>query len=197
MIREVSSASKPVVRLPSEPEGEIEWESAEVNKMWKEVYDWWENDKHVFKQTNENPSSATGFDGYARLSLKRASMFLARVVLPQMNSASEVEWNRIFSFLSEIRQDKIFLTQSLPYILLHRPSEYNMVLETIRGDLSSNDEEAVDAAAEAVSHWALLSDKANVQTHAIRCCRRFDEEGHFSTTRRYQNLPESTRSHYQ
>lgn len=163
MILEVSSASKPVVRLPSEPNGEIEWESAEVDQMWHDVYEWWENEKHVIKQTNENPNFAAGFDGYTRLSLKRASMFLARVVLPQMDSASEDEWSKVLSFLSETRQDKIFLTQSLPYILLHRPSEYDMVLETIRGDLSSDDKEAVEAAAEAVSHWAFLGDEANVQ----------------------------------
>ena len=161
VIREVSSASKPIIRLPSEPEGEVEWELTEANQLWKDVYEWWENDRHVIQQTNQNPGFAAGFDGYARLTLERISMFLSRVVLPRMETANEEEWNTILSFLSETRQDKIFLTPALPYILLHRPDEYEMVASTVRGDLSSDDEGVVEAAAKAVSHWAYLSNEAN------------------------------------
>ena len=161
MIREVSSASKPIIRLTSEPQGEIEWERTEANQLWKDVYEWWENDRHVIQQTNQNPSFAAGFDGYARLTLERISMFLARVVLPQMETATEEEWNTILSFLSGTRQDKVFLTPALPYILLKRPDEYEMVVSTVRDDLSSDDEGAVEAAAKAVSHWAYLSNETN------------------------------------
>ena len=163
MIHEVSSASKPVIRLPSDLRGKIQWNLTEVRQMWKDVYEWWENDKHVIKQTNNDPNFAAGFDGYARQSLERISMFLARVVLPKMETANEDEWTTILSFLSETRQDKVFLTPTLPYILLHRPSEYDMVMKTIRDDLSSDDEKAVEAAAEAVSHWAYLGDETNVE----------------------------------
>ena len=163
MIREVSSASKPIVRLPSEPKGEIEWELTEANQMSKDVFEWWENDRHVIQQTNQNPGFAAGFDSYARLTLERTSVFLSRVVLPHMETTNEEEWNIILSFLSETRQDKVFLTPALPYILLHRPDEYKMVAKTIRDDLSSDDERAVIAAAKAVSHWTYLSNETNVE----------------------------------
>ncbi len=163
MIHEVSIASKPVIRLPSDPQGKIEWELSEVNQLWNDVNNWWENDKHAIKHVNNNPSHTNGFEDFARRSIERIGMFLSRVVLPQMEAANEEEWNTILSFLSETRQDKVFLTQALPYILLHRPSNCDMVLCTIRNDLASNDEKAVIAAAEAVSHWAYLGDETDVE----------------------------------
>ena len=163
MIHEVTSASKPVVRLPSEPQGEIEWELTEVNQMWNDVYEWWENDKHAIKRTNQDSRFAAGFDDNIRRSLERTSTFLARVVLPQMGTASEDEWTTVLSFLSDAREDKVYLTQALPYILLHRPNRFDMVLSTIRNDLASDEEKAVDAAALAVSHWAYLGDETNIE----------------------------------
>ena len=164
MIHEISIASRPVVLLPSETQGEIEWELTEVNKMWNDVYEWWENDKHAIKHVNNNPGLTSGFEEFARPSIERISMFLSRVVLPQMVTASEEEWEKILSFLSETRQDKVFLTQAMPYLLLHRPSEHEEVLNKIREDLSSGDEKAVNAAAEAVSHWAYLGEKKHVES---------------------------------
>ena len=163
MIHEISIASRPVVLLPSETQGEIDWELTEVNQMWNDVYKWWENDKHAIKHVNNNPGLTSGFEEFARRSIDRVSMFLSRVVLPQMETANEEDWDRILSFLSEARQDKVFLSQALPYILLHRPSELNMVQKTIRDALTSGGEKAVIAAAEAVSHWAYLGDEADVE----------------------------------
>lgn len=163
MIREVSSASKPIFRLPSEPRGQIEWDSAEVARMWQDVYEWWENDKHVIIRSNDEPNFAIGFDGYVRLSLKRTNRFLARVVLPKLDSTKEDEWTTVLAFLSETRRNKVFLTPSLPYVLIHRPSEYAMVFEAIRDDLSSDSEDAVESAAEAISHWAYLGDKTSAK----------------------------------
>lgn len=163
MIREVSNASNPVVRLPSEPQGKIKWDPTEVRQLWKDVFEWWENDKYVIKKTNQDPSFAAGFDDYARSTLERISMFLSRVVLPKMEAADEEEWMKIFSFLSETHKDNVFLTPALPYILLHRPDKYEMVVKIIRDDLSSDDENAVSAAARAVSHWAFLANEKNVE----------------------------------
>ena len=163
MIHEVSSASKPVVLLPSETRGEIDWDKTEVSLMWKLVYDWWENDKHAIKHVNNNPGHKSGFEEFARHSIKRIGMFLSRVVLPHMETAKEEDWKEILSLLSETRRDRVFLTQAMPYILLHRPSEHNVVLETIRDDLSSGDKEAVNAAAVAISHWAYLGDETDVE----------------------------------
>lgn len=163
MIHEISIASRPVVLLPSETQGEIEWELTEVNQMWIDVYEWWENDKHAIKHANKNPGLTGGFEEFARRSIERISMFLSRVVLPQMETANEEEWETILSFLSETCQDKVFLTQAMPYLLLHRPSENEEVLVKIRKGLSSGDEKAVNAAAEAVSHWAYLGDETDVE----------------------------------
>ena len=156
MIGEVSDTSKPIIQLPSELSGEIEWSPTEASQLWKTVYKWWENDKHAIKHVNANPNLTIGFENFARRSIERISMFLARVVLPKMDAADEDKWTTILSFLSETRQDKVFLTPALPYILLHRRDERDMVLETIHTDLLSEHEKAVEAAAKAVCHWAFL-----------------------------------------
>ncbi len=168
MIHDVSNMSRPVVRLPEEAQGKIEWSLAEAKELWKDVYEWWNNDKHAIrhaiKHSNQFSIHVLDYASYARHTTARISQFLARVVLPLLDSSHEEEWSQILSFLSETRQDKIFLTLSLPYILLHRSNEYDMVLKTIQDDLSSNDEEKVKAAAAALSHWAYLGDEPQV-TH--------------------------------
>ena len=93
MISEVSHTSKPIIQLPSELSGEIEWSPTEASQLWKTVYKWWENDKHAIKHVNANPNLTIGFENFARRSIERISIFLARVVLPKMDAADEDEWN--------------------------------------------------------------------------------------------------------
>ena len=153
-IREWSFSSKPTVEIPHEPKGTIEWNLEEIKKLWGKVLEWWENDKIVlaFEKSapflGSDPLSAT---------LKSLEMFLARTVLPGMDSASEDEWNKLLSFLSETRQNKVYMTRTLPYVLLHRSIEKDAVTQTILDDLSSVDEEAVIASARAVRHWLHLA----------------------------------------
>ena len=161
-IREISRSAKPIVQLPLEAEGKIEWAFSEAISVWEKVFGWWENDRRAIQHSNENPNFPRIFHNYARLTLERISMFLSRVLLPHMESASEEEWNKILSFLSVTRQDNTFLTPALPYLLLHRPDEFEMVKNAVLNDLSSSDEKAVAAAAQAVTHWAYLSEETDV-----------------------------------
>ena len=145
MILEVAAASKPVIQLPYDVKGYIDWNTAEANEMWKKVNEWWENEKSAFEYAQGRPEFFGGADRYARLSAERLGMFLARVNLPRMNTASEVEWNEILALLTETRQFEVFLTSALPYVLLHRSDDRDMVLQMIRDDLSSDNEKAVKA----------------------------------------------------
>ena len=161
-IREISRSTKPIVQLPTEAEGKIKWTLAEAFCVWEKVFEWWENDRRAIQHSNENPSFPRIFHNYARLTLERISMFLARVILPRMETASEEQWCNILSFLTETRQDNTFLTPALPYLLLHRPGEFEMVKNAVLNDLSSPDEKAVASAAQAVTHWAYLSEETDI-----------------------------------
>ena len=74
-----------------------------------------------------------------------------------MDSASEEEWKQVLGFLSEVRKHGIYLTMTLPYILLHRSIEVDKVMQTILDDLLSGEEKAVEASAKAVRHWVYLA----------------------------------------
>ena len=163
MILEVTDASKPVIHLPYELEEHIDWSSTEAIQLWKEAIEWWKNEKSAFEYAQGGPKFFGGADRYARASTERLGMFLARVILPRINAASEDELNRILAFLSETRQYEIFLTSALPYVLLHRSNERDMVLQMICDDLSSDNEKAVKAGAEAVRHWIHLADEDLVE----------------------------------
>jgi len=153
VIREWEWASKPVVQLPYEWEGKIEWSWDESRELWAQVVEWWQNDKIVFDRPIPsmvlNPIEA---------SVERAGMFLARAVLPNMDSASEDEWSEVLAFLSKTREYEIYLTPAFPYVLLHRPSKSEVLTQIVLDDLSSDDAKAVKASAEAVRHWIYLAD---------------------------------------
>lgn len=158
IICEWAFASKPVVQLPYEWEGKIEWSWDESWELWAQVVEWWQNDKIAFDR--QIPSSALNSMtlNFIEASVERAGMFLARAVLPNMDSASEDEWSEVLAFLSETREHEIYLTPAFPYVLLHRPSKSEALTQTIFEDLSSDDAKAVKASAEAVRHWIYLAD---------------------------------------
>ena len=85
-------------------------------------------------------------------------MFLARVVLPHMDWASEPDWNQVFAIVCETQERDIYLNAALPYVLLHRPNERNRIIQKILTDLSSDNEKAAIASAEAIRHWIHLAD---------------------------------------
>ena len=148
-------SSKPIVQLPHEPKGTIKWSSDETNTLWDKLTEWWKNSKLVFAYANHAFFVSTD---HISVNLENLGIFLARSVLPKMDSASEDEWNKVLEFLSEVRERGVYLTTALLYVLLHRPSEKDSVIQTILYDLSSSDEKAVIASAEAVRHWIYLDD---------------------------------------
>lgn len=153
IICEWALASKPVVQLPYEWEGKIEWSWDESWELWAQVVEWWQNDKIVFDR--QIPSMVLNS---IEASVERASMFLARAVLPNMDSASEDEWSEVLAFLCETREHEIYLTPALPYVLRHRPSKSEALTQIVLDDLSSGKAKAVKASAEAVRHWIYLAD---------------------------------------
>ena len=156
MILEVAFASKSIVQLPYESKGIIEWSLEETRELWQKMIEWWESVKVVL--VLEKPSSYPLGTERITSSLEYLGTFLARVVLPKMDSASEDEWKQVLGLLSEVREHEIYLTTTLPYILLHRSSEGDKVMRTILNDLSSGEEKAVEASAKAVRHWVYLAD---------------------------------------
>ena len=192
VIQEISCASKPIVQLPAEQQGKIEWNLADVKRLWKDVYEWWNSDKHLIRRSNNDPNFVGGFDSSARRTLKRLSQFLARVILPYMDSVNEEQWTQILSLLSETRQEEVFLTPALPYVLLHRPDKYDMVLDAIQGDLTSSNEDAVNAAAEAVSHWTYLGDETDVENPPFSLINDLTKRVIFRRPEGLKTLPESS-----
>ena len=154
MIFNAAFASKAAVNIPYEPTGIIEWSWDEAKKLWERSKEWWDNEKIALSIEKSSP-----FFGTEHISdnLERVGTFLARAVLPKMDSASEDEWNRVLAFLSETRQRGVYLSSVLPYVLLHRSSEREKVIETVLDDLSSDDEKAVQASARAIRHWVHLA----------------------------------------
>ena len=155
MILNAALASKAVVHIPHESKGIVEWNWDETKELWDKMLEWWDKEKIMFSIEKSAPFVGTE---YISASLDKVGMFLARAILPKMDSASEDEWNKVLAFLSETRQRGVSLTTVLPYVLLHRWSEKEKIIQTILDDLSSNNEEAVKASARAVRHWTHLAD---------------------------------------
>ncbi len=155
MIFNAAFASKPAVHIPYEPTGIIEWSLDETTKLWDKMIEWWDNEKIVLSIEKSSP-----FIGTEHISdnLDKVGMFLVRAILPRMDSASEDEWNKVLTFLSETRKRGVYLTMVLPYVLLHRSSEREKIIQAILDDLSSGNEKAVQASASAVRHWIHLAD---------------------------------------
>ena len=155
MILNAARSSKAIVHIPDEPRGKIEWSLDETKELWNKIIQWWDKKKVAF--SIEKSAPFVGIE-YISASLDKVGMFLARAILPKMDSASEDEWNKVLAFLSGARQRGVSLTTVLPYVLLHRSSEKEKIIQTILDDLSSNNEEAVKASARAVRHWIHLAD---------------------------------------
>lgn len=157
MIREVAMGSKPIVQLADEAKGLIDWSPEEARMLWLRALDWWNNDKALL--CNSQPTAL--FDGLGKDSilatLERFDLFLARAVFPYMDGRSEEEWKLILDFISEAKEQGIYLSMCLPYILLHRPGQIAEVESEIRSGLLVDSKSAVEASALAVRHWIHLS----------------------------------------
>lgn len=146
-------ASKPVVQLPEQITGLIEWNPEERREFWAIAIKWWKKNRVLLNVEKRNFAIGTSSVENA---FHHLVTVLARIVFPNMGSATEEEWNEVVAFVSEARQHQCYVTAALPYLLLHRPQALDDVIETICGDLSSGEEKAVKASARAVRHWVHL-----------------------------------------
>ena len=140
LIGSMAHASRPVVRVPYERKGFVDWSWRDAKKLWSKTIEWWHGDWR-------NVATA-----------RNAATFLWRAVLPKMDTASEADWKDVIVFLEEARQRGVFLTKAWPYVLIHRSSETQRVGRMIADDLSSDVKGAVEAGAHAVRHWIHLTD---------------------------------------
>ena len=155
MIHELALVSRPVVQLRGELQGIIEWSLSEIKELWEKTIAWWDNDKKALPTTETDNGFPTG---HIVDSVRSLGVFLARAVLPNMDAESDERWNKAMTFLSEARSLGVYLTMVLPYVLLHRPDKRNGITQTILGDLTSDDKEAVVASTTAVRHWIYLAE---------------------------------------
>ena len=150
LILEMAYVSKPIVHVPSEPMGFIEWSRDETRILWSKISEWWHNDKHALK-----PSSIFGSDSIIE-TVRNAGLFLRQALLPKMETATDDEWKEIVAFLEESRGHAVFLTAAWPFVLIHNPEYARKVDQIIDDDLSSDVEDAVEAGAHALRHWIHL-----------------------------------------
>ena len=152
LILAMARASRPIIHVPYEWKGLIDWSRKDAKILWLKVVEWWHNDKRAL-----HLGSFFRADGVIATA-RNAAMFLWRAVLPTMDAASEEDWKDILAFLQDTQQHGVYLTTAWSYVLIHRSSEVHRVGRMIINDLSSEVEEAVAAGAEALRHWIHLAD---------------------------------------
>jgi hypothetical protein len=152
-IYEASAVSRPLIPLSREDLSGVEWTQEEAKQLYLKARGWWTNDSEALKPGVSQTMGA----GSVRDTASRLGLFLSRIVLPKMESASEDEWKEVLALLAELRSVEAFPTLALPYILLHRPAESASVEKTIAEDIGSDNQDAIAAAVEAVRHWVHLS----------------------------------------
>ena len=135
LILEMAYVSKPIVHVPYEPMGFIEWSRDETRILWSKIGEWWHNDKHALK-----PPSIFGSDSIIE-TVRNAGLFLRQALLPKMETATDDEWKEIVAFLEESRGHAVFLTAAWPFILIHNPEYARKVDQIIDDDLSSDVED--------------------------------------------------------
>ena len=157
MTFEVSMATKPVVLLPDEVKGEIEWAPDEAKSFWVKALDWWNNNKAFLREDCDDTSFGGMGQDSILATLERFDLFLARAVFPYMKDGTEDEWSQILDFVSEAKDKGACLVACGPYILLHRPAQQAEVEADIRSSLATGAENAVKASSLAVRHWVHLA----------------------------------------
>jgi hypothetical protein len=157
MILEVSMATKPLVLLPDEAKGEIEWTADEAKLLWSKALDWWNNDKALLNEDR----GVDLFGGMGKDSilatLECFDLFLARAVFPYMKGWPDAEWTELLDFVYEANDKGACLARCRPYILVHRPERKAEVEHMIKSGLAEGAEITVDACSLAIRHWIHLA----------------------------------------
>ena len=156
-IRNASLATKPLFALKDERQGTLEWTDVESEKLYRLAISWWNNDKTAFDLVTRALPFQLLSSTQLIAAFKTLGHFLSRAVLPYMTWAKDEDWKELFLMIEELRTHEVYLGVPLPYILIHRPSEFELITNTVAGDLVSDSDERVAAAAEALRHWAHLA----------------------------------------
>jgi hypothetical protein len=155
-IQEVALASKPVVQLPWEFVGKVDWEDSESKQLYLRAHEWWCNEKQFInalkKSENQKSFGYNGLEDTIELLVE----FLSRAVLPKMEWAQPSEWLKAKTWLQEIRETGVFPTVAAVHLLIKAPEEKSSVEATILKDIESDTEAPVAAAAEAIRVWVHL-----------------------------------------
>lgn len=157
VILEVSMATKPLVLLPDEAKGEIEWTADEAKLLWSNALDWWNNDKALLNEVRgDDLFGGMGKDSIFA-TLERFDLFLARAVFPYMKGRPDAEWTEVLDFVSEANDKGVCLARCQPYILVHRPERKAEVEHIIKSGLAEGTEKTVGACSLAIRHWIHLA----------------------------------------
>ena len=156
-ILEMAYASKPIVHIPYEPKGFVDWSRDETKMLWSRVIEWWHNERRALET-----HSPFGYDNIIA-TVQHAGTFLRQAVLPNMKTASDDDWKEVLTFLEETRKHDVYLTAAWPYVLIHRPDDGGRVERMIIDDLSSDIKDSVEAGASALRHWIHLARAGRVE----------------------------------
>ena len=151
IILAMARASRAIIHVPYERKGLVDWSQEDAKILWLKIVEWWHNDKRASHLGGI--SCANG----VRANARNAAMFLWRAVLPAMETTNDEDWTDILAFLRDTRRHGVYLTTAWPYVLIHRSSEVQGIVQMIVDDLSSDVEDAVGAGAEALRHWIHLA----------------------------------------
>lgn len=163
-IRNWAYSSKPIVQLPNEFNGAIEWSPDETQMLWDRAISWWEHNKLLFAYGKLEPFIQTS---HLKKNLENLEMFLSRAVLPNLDSTHENVVDRILTFLSDVRDHEVHLNTAQLYVLICRPSHKDTAIRLLLDDMSSGGEGAVVASARAVSHWVHLYDAGFIEISPV------------------------------
>ena len=149
VIFDMAWVSKPIMQVPGDQQGSVEWTRKEMKILWSKIHEWWHNERAL--------QGRSRFPNNVAENAENAGIFLRRAVLPNMAKAGDDEWQEILEFLEDTRRHGVYLTEALPYVLLHRASEHSRIERTIIDDLSCDEEEAVSVGSKALRHWIHLA----------------------------------------
>lgn len=149
-----ANASKPLISVRDGDDRRIDWTQSEAQELFEKGLLLWNSEKTA---ANYIQDDVLGIWGSVKQNLTPMAAFLLRTVLPRVNFRDEAEWAKLSRLLQETREAGIFLTEVLPYTLLHRPEDATIAEDAIKHDLEGDIEVSVRAAANALQHWCRLA----------------------------------------
>jgi len=158
LLFEASCATKPLVQLPDEAIGLVEWSNSEARQLYAKMREWWNQEKVAFFPPHDSDDSRS----MLRNSLEDVGLFCARVLVPYSDNWSDAEWKDFKEWLSELQKAGSHPMLVFPYCLVKHADEVEWVAESLKAGLDSTNEEHVGAAANSVRHWFHLAKKCNI-----------------------------------